>query len=118
MSKEFKGTPGPWSQLSEEVDKSYIRIRGATPGCRYKIANVLTPEYAGKCIPPIQNIMNDTTRANAKLIAAAPELLDALRQLRDYVEDYYWQNGEESLVEINHPMILARRVINKALGEE
>jgi hypothetical protein len=113
MSKQFKGTPGPWSQLSEEVDKSYIRIRGTKLGCRYKIANVLTPNCAG--VLPFES---KETRANAKLIAAAPELLDALRQLRDYVEDYYWQDGEESLVVSNHPMRLARRVINKALGEE
>ena len=111
MSKQFKGTPGPWSQLSEEVDKSYIRIRGTKLGCRYKIANVLTPDYVG--VPPHES---KETRANAKLIAAAPELLEVLRQLRDYVEDYYWQNGEESLVDSNHPMIQARRVINKALG--
>jgi hypothetical protein len=72
MSKQAH-TRGPWQQLPEEVDKSYIRIRGTQLGRRYKVANVLTPTYEGA---PEQEA--EQTRANAHLIAAAPDLLQAL----------------------------------------
>lgn len=60
-------TPGPWLILPEESDKPYLRIRGNRLGGQYKIANVLTAGDA-------------ETLANARLIAAAPELLEALKQ--------------------------------------
>ena len=72
----FKGTPGPWQVLPEEVDKPYIRIRGTIIGHRYKVANVLTPVYEN-----VHAREADETRANAKLIVAAPELLEALEML-------------------------------------
>ena len=71
-----KHTPGPWAMLSEETDKPYIRIRGTKLGERHKIANVLTPVYDGSL-----ERETEETRANARLIAAAPELLEALQEL-------------------------------------
>lgn len=73
---EFKGTPGPWEIKPEEVDKHYIRIRGTQLGGRYKVANVLTPFYEG-----VHEREAKETRANAQLIAAAPELLKELQDL-------------------------------------
>lgn len=73
---EFKHTPGPWQTLPEECDKPYVRIRGTMLGCRYKIANVLTPVYEG-----VHAREAIETRANARIIAAAPELLEALRSI-------------------------------------
>jgi hypothetical protein len=70
-------TPGPWQQMPEEVDKSYIRIRGTRLGMRFKIANVPSPSYDGAHEREAQE-----TRANARLIAAAPELLEALLRCR------------------------------------
>ena len=67
-------TPGPWTVKPEEVDRAYIRIRGTRLGGRFKIANVLTPNYEGS--HPREA---DETRANARLIAAAPDLLEALQ---------------------------------------
>lgn len=69
-------TPGPWHALPEECDKPYVRIRGTHLGARYKIANVLTPIYAG-----VHKREAEETRANAHLIEAAPNLLDALYEL-------------------------------------
>lgn len=66
-------TPGPWRVLPEEADRPYIRIRGTVLGGRYKVANVPTPVYDGVAEREVEE-----TRANAHLIAAAPELLDAL----------------------------------------
>ena len=44
---EARFTKGPWRTLPEEVDKSYVRVRGTVLGGRYKIANVETPVYDG-----------------------------------------------------------------------
>jgi hypothetical protein len=73
-----KHTPGPWAVLPEECDKAYIRIRGTTLGDRYKIANVITPMYEG-----VHEREAMETRANARLIAAAPELLEALKRIKE-----------------------------------
>lgn len=77
-----KHTPGPWQILPEEADKDYIRIRGTVLGGSYKVANVPTPTYEG--VPPMEV---EETRANARLIAAAPELLAALEAFRSEVPD-------------------------------
>lgn len=73
-----KHTPGPWRILPEECDKPYIRIRGDNLGMRYKVANVLTPVYAG-----VSDREAVETRANARLIAAAPDMLALLQELID-----------------------------------
>jgi hypothetical protein len=67
--------------LPEECDKPYIRVRGVTLGGRYKIANVLTPVYDN-----IHSREAEETRANARLIAAAPELLAALESISAWME--------------------------------
>lgn len=63
-----KWTQGPWAVFAEEADKPYIRIRGTLLGRRFKVANVCAPEWD-----------IDESRANARLIAAAPELAEALK---------------------------------------
>ena len=102
--KEFKGTLGPWEIKAEEVDKHYIRIRGTRLGGRFKVANVLTPFYEG-----VHEREANETRANAKLIAAAPELLEALQAVLSK-----WTFGPA----YNAPeFVAARAAIAKALGE-
>ena len=66
--KQTKFTQGPWTIYPEEVDKPYIRIRGTQLGGRFKIANVVTPVYEG-----VHEREAQETRANARLIAKAPE---------------------------------------------
>lgn len=107
MKDEFKGTKGPWQALPEEVDKPYIRIRGTTIGYRYKVANVLTPVYEN-----VHAREADETRANAKLIAAAPELLEALQKM---LGKAYKQNWNEQYPE---ELLLAEESIKKALGKK
>jgi hypothetical protein len=68
-------TPGSWRVLEREDDKPYIRIRGTALGHRYKIANVIEAIYDGN--PAVER---KETLANAVLIAAAPDLLAALRK--------------------------------------
>jgi hypothetical protein len=57
-----------------------VRVRGTQLGRRYKVANVLTPDYEGA-----HELEAEETRANARLMAAAPELLEALRDLISWV---------------------------------
>lgn len=108
---EFKGTPGPWEIKPEEVDRPYIRIRGTRLGGRFKVANVLSPDYDG-----VHHREADETRANARLIAAAPELLKALQLLiaeQTGGNKSCGHNGFTCMC----PYDKARAAIAKALGE-
>ena len=71
-----KSTKRPWALLPEEVDRDYIRIRGTALGGQYKIANVLCA--AG---------FADEARANAKIIVAAPDLLEAVKDWLEWMEN-------------------------------
>lgn len=99
-----KHTPGPWRLLPEEADRAYVRVRGTIPGGRYKVANIVTPTYHGA--PPREA---EETRANARLIAAAPDLLESLAELLDALD----QNGSCSYERIREA---GRAAIAKALG--
>ena len=103
----MKHTPGPWEMKPEEVDKPYIRIRGTQLGGRFKIANVLTPVYDG--VPEREA---KETRANAQLIAAAPELLEALQLCEEFMSQLP-STGFDGLARVEG----ARKAITKALGE-
>jgi len=74
-------TPGPWS-----VGSSTVTINGAG----HSALAIWPPKAkAGKrgkqicLVAPIYD-WNETDEANARLIAAAPELLEALRHLREH----------------------------------
>lgn len=101
---QFKGTPGPWEIKPEEVDRPYIRIRGTQLGGRFKVANVLSPDYDG-----IHHREADETRANARLIAAAPELLELVIHVKNCVEN----DGTYEPANLDY----FNKIINKATGE-
>jgi hypothetical protein len=69
-------TKGPWQVLPPENDKPYLRIRGTRLGGRYKIANVIAQCYEGE-----HEREAFETEANARLITAAPDLLEALIEM-------------------------------------
>ena len=100
-------TKGQWSILPEECDKPYIRIRGNRLGGRYKIANVVTPIYDGGGSQEAEE-----TRANARLIAAAPELLEALQAALEALR------GSAGFDEINNAKKQVKAAIAKATGEK
>ena len=75
---KLKHTPGKWEIMSEEVGRDYIRIRGSALGKKYKIANVL---HAGDIFDNLYEKETEEVRANARLIAAAPDMLEALIQI-------------------------------------
>ena len=102
-------TPGPWQVLPEEVDRPYIRVRGTELGGRYKVANVPTPAYDGVDAREARE-----TRANARLIAAAPELLEALREIADDYADRFDLTCPSTNPGIKSTIAQARAAIAKA----
>lgn len=75
MDNKTKHTPGPW----EAAKKGYptTRIEAST----------------GQIICDVNSIhFSGTGEANAKLIAAAPELLEALIEAKKELEYHNWQN--------------------------
>ena len=103
--KEFKGTPGPWV-----ADKT---SRAVGPISR-------DDDQSYGILIPVAWVEFDTEveiqASNQNLIAAAPEMLEALRQLRDYVEDVCAVSSSDCDKE--HPLMLATAAINKTLGEK
>lgn len=103
-----KHTKGPWRLLPEECDKPYIRVRGTHLGGRYKVANVITPVYEG-----IHAREAEETRANARLISAAPDLLEALALMVDATKGKF---GDLEFMAMASQKAYA--AINKATGEQ
>lgn len=69
MSEAGKPTPGAWEIKPIEDGKEYIRIRGTMLGSRFKIANVLMPNYGPGT--KWQERDDAEAQANARLIAEA-----------------------------------------------
>ena len=96
--KTFKGTPVPWFEHREGFSTVYIEAR---------IGGGITQEVAA-CGPCDKG--SEQQSANAKLIAAAPELLEALQFT---IHDIgYWLSTQKP--ELKEKIESA---INKALGE-
>ena len=92
--KRFKGTPGPWRVSEKHGDLIDIRHNDNGIGAiSLNLAHVVAS----------QSWLKDA-EANAKLISAAPELLEALQDLESRARIYV--NTSE-----------AKAAINKALGE-
>lgn len=91
--KRFKGTPGPWINVGGWVDAEKRNCELSSIICSISAVATRNPES-----------VND---ANAQLIAAAPELLEALIKLVDIVDDMVHGPSTDA----------AHAAINKALGE-
>ena len=114
-----KHTPGPWVVLPEEADKDYLRIRGTRLSCRYKVANVHMPRL-WESHDVLRDRENAESWANARLIAAAPELLEALEEAENALADYI-PTIERTGASLNygHSVLKkARAAIAKATGDE
>lgn len=87
-----KHTPGPWAARKDPEGLAIVGGSGEYPGL---------PEYVGM----IKNIYG-RDEANARLIAAAPELLEALKEIHADTS-LWWTPGMREKV---------RKVIAKAEG--
>ena len=91
----MKHTPGPW----EHNDTDMLQVQGRVMGYSVPISLIQK-----RSVGPMQ------AKANARLIAAAPELLEALKQLVNRFE----QSGA---YDHDHTIELAQSVIAKAEGQ-
>lgn len=101
MSKRQPVTPGDW--------RVYRDNEGAT-----NIAYVRGDSHDGNFDGEVCVLYGQDNEANARLIAAAPELLDALQELSDLV-DAICDHEYEPDTFTTQP---ARAAIAKALGED
>lgn len=95
---EFKGTKGEW-----EVKKIHGDLKVIVKGSYEKLG----PGMVSYC-----QVVETENKHDAKLIAASPELLDALQSLYDYVVDVLqvdWSDCAEG-----HPLLKAREATRKA----
>ncbi len=97
---EFKGTPGPW-----EAKKIHGDLKVIQKGSYEKLAPGMV-SYC--CITEIEN------KYDANLIAAAPELLKELQNLRKYVIEVLDVGADGCHPE--HPLMSLKVTIAKALG--
>lgn len=104
MKDEFKGTKGPWAFKKVKGEQEWFVFQKGS----------LKKMYGGTIRTPVAEEINN--KHDAKLITSAPELLEALRQLRDYVEDVCAVSPEDC--HKDHPLNLANRAIENALGKK
>lgn len=86
-------TPGPWAY--RPTNNGHM-VAGAKPGY----------------LAEVRDCGSGCVKANARLIAAAPELLEALRDVIGWVPGAIWHTGEPT-ESVNR----ARAAIAKATGE-
>ena len=95
---DTKHTPGPWEV--DQIDQSTIQI---------KAAGVIVAEV---CSGSTFTRLSDEQQANARLIAAAPELLASLREALKVVDAYRRVSGGDGDITAMN----ARAAIAKATG--
>lgn len=110
MSAEAKHTPGPW-QFNQTLDESLVEA-------------LVTPGESQTYYAPICFLDTEWTeeawKANARLIAAAPDLLEGstrLIQLLHNLADLYDNAGARKALE-SHAAKTLRAAIQAAKGEQ
>lgn len=97
-----KHTPGPWELFEHSWSESsiYAGEKNEKQICRLSIYNEATEEN--------QMLLEKEMDANARLIAAAPELLEALQAVIERAESQHWDDASPQVIE------QARQAIQKA----
>ena len=102
-------TPGPWTIVESSDGRPYIRANGRTIAKTYRSAIVAArsrPDYGSgiEVLPGVEN---------ARMIAAAPDMYEALKRCLLYIENDEEDRGRKS-DEGNE----ARAALAKAAGEQ
>lgn len=107
-------TPGPWSYRSQPHDDW-----GTVRAGRYIICQARNPAVDYDDLDEYRRTRTDPYEANARLIAAAPDLLEACEALIAYDEgdDDAPDAGVKMMIDYDHALTLARAAIAKARGE-
>lgn len=104
---ENKHTPGPWEYVaSNEHHGPYVASYAGDVADCYVMSNPLAASIRnGGTSYPVHH-QGDSADANARLIAAAPDMLEALKACADNLASLGWQPAEQ----------VARAAIAKAEG--
>lgn len=109
--KEFKGTPGPWRfDEQETLSGGPVFYIAQDDNAKY------TPNYSDvsqTCSGELKHIQE----ANAQLIAAAPDLLEALQEMTAIVKKNSYPQPDKPSSNYARAE-WAESIISKALGEE
>lgn len=116
-----KHTPGPWHihvrnshRLHVDADEIIIAQQGNKPPVAFLHSVYLSCALKGKNEPRAWELAEQEVRANAALIAAAPDLLQALRDILAYSGIDPDADTRMGLREVN----AARAAIAKAEGRQ
>lgn len=102
----FKGTPAPW--FIEEYD-----INGKCDAKYFDIRSMSTDGYEYMDLLDSVRVGDEKALANAHLIAAAPELLEALIELTESAKE-----AIDGLGDLADAIDTAKAAIAKALGQQ
>lgn len=91
-------TPGPW----ESYDDWYVKSSGGIGA----IATV--------CKPILPHVSDEECKGNARLIAAAPELLAACRDMIEAMDDYECSVDDPPTPKHREMMLRAMKAVEKA----
>jgi len=103
MENKNKFTPGPWSVHGNIGKRREIGIVADSAPC---IISIMGNQKEW----PVE------ARANAVLIAAAPDMLEALKSVVPYLYKMK-ADGIQTAIPVNNMIMFAEAVIKKALGE-
>lgn len=102
MAKKF--TPGPWLVVPEDHVNGNFSIE--------------TPEYWPHYVAQTVGGSLVDEKANAHLIAAAPELLEALELMLPNIEALAAERWGKAFLDTYKPILKAKVAINKSYGKE
>jgi len=102
MNNRNKHTPGPWI-VSDETRENFVWILDENSD-------------TGVCMVHTDTDSKDESDANARLIAAAPELLEALESMLDYLKRQAKENSRREWALHNAHAEFMRNAIAKATG--
>jgi hypothetical protein len=100
VMSEFKGTPGPWEVMKDDDELKVIQSGSLEKGFGWK-------SYCNVC----ENVSGDS---NAKLITAAPELLEALQAAMEWIDAVPQDVQLPTMPGFNRDWV--DEIITKALG--
>ena len=107
MPNEKKHTPGPW-ELTPTVHTGRKNIFGTAKNLEYHVSTL------------VSGSRNDLAifKANAHLIAAAPELLEALETAERIIRDYVEEPELPEMCSMAETRDICQEAIAKAKGKE
>ena len=85
MENEFKHTPGPWAINEDPYDR--WKFKGGWNG-KIVAGNGASVYNGPSSFNSLRCDTEDEAKANARLIAAAPELLEALNSAVEFIDTY------------------------------